>query len=117
MKYVAAAFLCLALSGCNAMTVQYVDATGRRGTGTANISAVQTDGTFSVTDNGTTCSGEFPSWRQMAVVFPVHCTDGQSGSVTMTRPASGPIAGEGTMQLASGEVRRFVFGNTSLTGH
>jgi hypothetical protein len=98
------------LTSCNAMSVQYVDATGRRGTGTANISAVQTDGTFSVTDKGVTCSGKFPSWQQMTVVFPVQCTDGQSGSVTMTRPASGPIAGEGTMQLGSGEVRRFIFG-------
>lgn len=92
------------------MTVQYVDATGRRGTGAANVSAMQTDGTFSVTDKGATCSGEFPSWRQVTVVFPVHCSDGQSGSVTMTRPASGPVAGEGSLQLTSGETRRFVFG-------
>ncbi len=110
MKSIATSIICLTLAGCNAMSVQYVDATGKRGTGIANISAVQTDGTFSVTDKGATCSGKFPSWHQITVVFPVRCTDGQSGSVTMTRPASGPIAGEGTMQLASGEVRRFVFG-------
>jgi hypothetical protein len=110
MKRILPCILFAALASCNAMSVQYVDSGGKRGAGTTNITALQTDGTFSVTDKGVTCSGTFPSWKAMTVVFPVRCTDGQTGSVTMTRPASGPIAGEGTMQLTSGEIRRFIFG-------
>lgn len=102
--------MAMALSSCNAISVRYVDATGIRGTGTLDVSALQTNGTFSIRDEAATCAGKFPSWQKMTVVFPVNCTDGKLGTVTMTRPASGSVAGEGTLQLASGEVRRFVFG-------
>lgn len=98
------------LTGCNTVSVQYVDATGRHGSGEATVSVTQQNGTFSITDKGATCSGTFANWNQLTVVFPVTCTDGKSGSVTMTRPTEGPIIGEGTMELRSGEKRRFLFG-------
>jgi hypothetical protein len=101
----------LALAGCNSIGVRYVDATGERGTGTLTGGPVSfNDGKFSISDRGVTCSGSFPSWANLTVVFPVTCTDGKTGTVTMTRPPANVIAGEGTMQLSSGETRRFVFG-------
>lgn len=100
------------LAGCNTIENQYVDATGKHGSGQTTFSATMSDGKFSIADKGVTCSGTFDSWQASTVVFPVACTDGRRGSVTMTRPTANAslVAGEGTMQLGGGEVRRFVFG-------
>lgn len=99
------------LAGCNSIGVRYVDATGERGSGTITGGAVSmNDGKFSIADRGVTCSGSFASWANLTIVVPVTCTDGKTGTATMTRPFNGPIAGEGTLQLAGGETRRFVFG-------
>lgn len=101
------------VSGCNSIPVNYVDAGGLRGSGeiTGGVASMN-DGTFKVSDRGVTCSGSFPSWSNLTTVFPVKCSDGNQGSVTMTRPPVNVIAGEGTMQLTNGETRRFVFGRS-----
>lgn len=110
-KLLPLAFLA-ALAGCNTVENQYVDASGKRGSGQTTFSVTFSDGKFSISDAGVTCSGSFDSWQSATVVFPVTCSDGKSGSVTMTRPTANAslVAGEGTMQLTNGETRRFVFG-------
>ncbi len=101
----------LILSACNAMPVTYVGASGKFGSGQINGGPVNmSDGAFSISDKGVTCSGKFPSWTNLTIVFPVTCTDGATGSVNMTRPFNGPIAGEGSLSLSTGENRRFVYG-------
>lgn len=112
MKKLTATLLCLGLAGCNTIQNQYVDATGTHGSGTTTMSVTMTDGKFSISDRGATCSGTFPNWTAITVVFPVACTDGKRGTVTMSRPTAGvaTLAGEGTMALTNGEARRFVFG-------
>ena len=111
VKAIAVLAVASCLVGCNTIAVRYVDATGERGSGTITGGvASMNDGKFSVSDKGVTCSGAFPSWANLTITFPVRCTDGNTGTVTMTRPPVNVIAGEGTMQLASGDTRRFVFG-------
>lgn len=102
---------CVMIAGCNSIGVRYVDATGERGAGTITGGALSmNDGKFSIADKGVTCSGNFPSWTNLTITFPVSCTDGNRGTVTVTRPPVNAIAGEGTMELTNGEVRRIVFG-------
>lgn len=98
------------LAGCNTIQNHYVDASGKHGSGTTTFGATQENVKFSIRDEKSTCTGSTDNWRSMTVVIPITCTDGKSGTVMMTRPLSGLIAGEGTMQLASGEVRRIMFG-------
>lgn len=110
-KLIRIGLLCLALAGCNSINVKYVDASGLHGAGKLTGGAVNfNDGKLTIADRGVTCSGSFPSWESVTVVFPVKCTDGASGTVTMTRPPVNQIAGEGAMQLTNGQTRRFVFG-------
>lgn len=100
-----------ALAGCSSVNAQYVGPDGRYGTGAVTGGALSlNNGKFSIAAQGVTCSGNFPSWEKRSIVFPVWCTDGVSGTVTMTRAPVNVIAGEGTMQLTNGETRRFTFG-------
>lgn len=110
------ALIPVALASCNTIENQYVDATGKHGSGQTTFSTTFSDGKFSVSDAKSTCSGTFASWQSATVVFPVKCSDGKTGSVTMTRPTANAsmVAGEGTMQLSSGETRRFVFGRKDI---
>jgi hypothetical protein len=112
MKRLATLISILALSGCNTIENQYVDATGKHGSGQTTFSATLSDGKFSIAEKSGSCSGQFDSWSNATVVFPVTCTNGKSGSVVMTRPTANAsiIAGEGTIQFVGGETRRFVFG-------
>ena len=100
-----------ALSACNTIQNKYVGADGMYGSGTTTFGAAQENGKFSIGDAKSTCSGDF-EWKQPTAVFPVSCTDGRKGTVTMTRPTANgsQIAGEGTIQFTDGAVRRFVFG-------
>ncbi|MHC2540415.1 hypothetical protein FB001_103289 [Ensifer sp. SEMIA 135] len=109
---------CMGVAGCNTIENQYVDANGRRGSGQTTFGVTMTDGKFAIADAGVTCSGTFPHWRNATVVFPVTCTDGTSGTVTMTRPTANAsmVAGEGTMSLTNGDARRFVFGRKDMMG-
>lgn len=106
----------IALSSCNTIENQYVDATGKHGSGQTTFGVTQENGKFSISDSGVTCSGAFPNWRNATVVFPVRCSDGKSGSVTMTRPTTNAsmVAGEGTIQFTNGETKRFVFGRKDM---
>lgn len=100
-----------ALAGCSSVQTQYVGPTGQYGSGsiTGGVMSMN-NGKFSIAANGVTCSGNFPSWEKLTVIFPIWCTDGTSGTVTMARPPVNVISGEGTMQLTNGETRRFTFG-------
>lgn len=108
------AILCagLVLAGCNTVKNHYVDAGGIHGGGTTTFSATQTDGKFSISDSSGTCTGTFPSWKSAVVVFPVSCSNGKAGTVTMTRPTANAtiVEGEGTIQFTDGSTRRFIFG-------
>jgi hypothetical protein len=98
------------LSACGAsIKMAYVDASGKSGSGVTTVNGTLGDGNFSISDKGQTCRGEFKSWSNISVVFPVKCSNGLAGSVTMTRTAEGTIAGEGTMQLENGETRHIIF--------
>ncbi|WPE22507.1 hypothetical protein [Shinella zoogloeoides] len=112
MKNFVALGAVLALVGCNTIENQYVSATGRYGSGQTTFGAMQENVKFSIGDGRVTCRGTAPDWRKATVVIPVACTDGKSGTVTMTRPMTNAsmVAGEGTMQLTNGETRRFIFG-------
>jgi hypothetical protein len=103
------------LAGCNTLENQYVNATGKHGSGQTTFSATMSNGKFSIADKGVTCSGTFDSWQAATIVFPVACTDGRRGSVTMTRPTANysQVAGEGTMEFTDGSTKRFVFGRDS----
>lgn len=98
------------LAGCApTIAVQYVDASGRHGAGNVSVSGTLQNGRLSLTSKGETCSGAFANWSSLTVVVPLACTSGLTGTATMTRPFSGPIIGEGTMQLSDGTSRRFTF--------
>ena len=103
--------LCVGLAGCNMIQNKYVDSTGMHGSGTTTFGAMQEDGKFSITDEKATCRGVF-EWKNPTAVFPVQCTDGKNGTVTMTRPTANAsqIAGEGTIEFTDGATKRFVFG-------
>lgn len=100
------------IAGCNTVENRYIDATGVHGRGQTTFGATQEDGKFSISDSSSTCAGSFPHWRNATVVFPVSCTDGRSGTVTMTRPMTNAsmVAGEGTIQFNNGTSKRFMFG-------
>ena len=100
------------LASCNSIENQYVDATGKHGSGQTTFSVTQSDGKFSIADKAGTCGGTFDSWSGATVVFPVACTNGKTGTVVMTRPTANAslVAGEGTIQFVGGETRRFIFG-------
>lgn len=102
----------LCLAGCNTIQNQYVDATGKHGSGTTTFGVAFDQVKFRISDSAVTCSGGAESWQSPTLVFPVACTDGKTGTATMTRPTANAsaVAGEGTIQFTSGETRRFVFG-------
>lgn len=98
------------LAGCGAtVKMAYVDASGKHGSGTVSMDSTLHNGKLSISDKGQTCSGSFHDWSSLTIVVPVKCSDGKTGTATMTRALSGTISGEGTMQLSGGEVRRFVY--------
>lgn len=105
------------LAGCTASSIEnrYLGMSGKYGSGQTTMGVYANDGKFSLSDGKSTCAGSFASWQAFTIVFPVTCTDGRSGSVTMTRPSAGVaiLAGEGTIQFANGETRRFAFGPKS----
>ncbi|MER8925819.1 hypothetical protein [Mesorhizobium sp. M0859] len=100
----------LAIAACSpTVKMAYVDASGKHGSGTVTMDGTLHNVELSISDNGQSCSGTFPSWSNLTVVVPVKCTDGVTGTATMTRVMDGPISGEGTMQLSNGETKRFVY--------
>lgn len=116
MRNISILLAALVLAGCNSIENRYVDATGVHGHGVTTFSATQTDGKFTISDDGSTCSGSFPHWKSATVVFHVSCSDGKSGTVTMTRPTANAtmVAGEGTVQFTDGTTRRFIFGRKDM---
>ncbi|NTA79969.1 hypothetical protein G6L13_05660 [Agrobacterium tumefaciens] len=100
------------IAGCNTIENRYIDAKGTHGHGQTTFGATQENGKFSIADSSSTCTGSFPHWRNATVVFPVSCTDGRSGTVTMTRPMTNAsmVSGEGTIQFTNGTSKKFMFG-------
>lgn len=100
----------LFLTACSTIQTRYVGPNGQYGSGTISGGVMSmNNGKFSIAADGVTCSGNFPSWEKLTVVFPVWCTDGNNGTVTMTRPPVNVISGEGNMQLTNGDTRHFTF--------
>ncbi|HBF32666.1 hypothetical protein [Rhizobium sp.] len=114
MKKMLLAIPCIVLCGCVSVKTAWVDASGKHGSGLITGDAYNvSNGKFSLTDHGVTCSGAFPNWASYTVVFLVKCSDGRSGMASMTRPtAAGAsvLAGEGTIRFAHGENKSFIFG-------
>lgn len=114
-KRLASAFSLVALTGCsNTLEAQYSGPKGVYGSGQITQTVTQSDVKLSIKNDGVTCSGSYPTWNPLTIVFPVSCTDGRKGSATLTRPFEGPMSGQGSIQFADGETRQIVYVHPSL---
>jgi hypothetical protein len=107
--------IALALAGCaSSEGVKYVGSAGQYGSGSISMSGTMSNGQFSARDKDGTCSGAFKSWSNLTITFPVKCSYGPKGSVTLTRPTDGPLTATGVMVLDNGEARQVVYGQAAL---
>ncbi|MGF9567399.1 hypothetical protein AAIH70_28250 [Neorhizobium sp. BT27B] len=100
----------LVVSGCSTSKVTYVGPDASYGSGImASGFARVSSGRFSLTDaTGVTCSGNYSSWDDTHLKFPVWCTDGKSGTVELNRSDDGK-EGIGTIQVTDGEPKQIAF--------
>jgi hypothetical protein len=117
MRKLAALMLAAILSSCavTAVTepVVVIGPNGQtlRGTATGRMNG---DGSFSVTDERLTCSGNYNSLsREVTINAQVLCSDGRKGIVISTRESSG-LAGHGTVKLNDGSQWTFIFGSAAV---
>jgi len=113
MRKLAALMLAAILSSC-AVTepVVVIGPNGQtlRGTTTGRMNG---DGSFSVTDERLTCSGNYNSLStEPTINAKVLCSDGRKGIVISTRESSG-LAGHGTVKLNDGSQWTFIFGSAA----
>lgn len=105
----------MGLAGCsNTLEAQYSGPKGLYGSGQITQTVTQSDVKLSIKNAGVTCSGTYPTWNPLTIVFPVTCTDGRKGSATLTRPFEGPMSGQGSIQFSDGETRQIVYVHPSL---
>lgn len=113
MRPVLIVMLALLVGCASQQGVKYVGPSGQYGSGSIAMSGTLSNGQFSVTDKSGTCSGAFKSWSNLTITFPVRCTNGPKGSVTLTRLMDGPLTATGTMTLDNGETRQVVYGQAA----
>lgn len=93
--------------------VRYVGPSGAYGSGSIAMNGTLGDGRLIISNKGETCAGTFPSWSALTVIFPVQCTGGATGTVTLTRPAEGRLTAQGSMLLSTGETRQIIYGDAT----
>ncbi|TIX71693.1 MAG: hypothetical protein E5V25_07845 [Mesorhizobium sp.] len=102
------------LAGCaSQQSVKYVGPSGQYGSGSIAMSGTMANGRFSVSDQSGTCDGTFPSWSNLTITFPVRCTNGPKGTITLTRLQDGPLTATGVMVLDNGQTRQVVYGQAA----
>ncbi len=100
----------LIASGCSTSKVTYVGPDGPYGSGIMTGGfASMSNGRFSIADAGITCSGNYSSWEDGPLKFPVWCSDGTSGTVTLSPSPDIKSTGVGTIQIYDGEPRQIAF--------
>jgi hypothetical protein len=107
----AAALMLLALGGCVGpqASIHYVGPNGAYGMGTIEANpAGQLSGKITLSNSLETCTSTFENWHSPTISTPFSCSDGKSGTLTLTR-ASPSLEGQGTAQFTDGTNRLVIF--------